>query len=55
MTNLIPLGSRDILGKTATAFGTAENPLFNAKHFFGIFPTTHLTVVIICRKIQLAA
>ena len=32
MTNaLIKLGSRDILGKTVTAFGTVENPLFLAK------------------------
>jgi hypothetical protein len=29
MTNLIPLGSREILGKTVTAFGTVENPLFD--------------------------
>jgi len=30
MTNaLIKLGSRDILGKTVTAFGTVENPLFD--------------------------
>jgi anti-repressor protein len=31
MTNLQTLGSRDILGKTVTAFGTVENPLFLAK------------------------
>jgi prophage antirepressor-like protein len=30
-TELIKLGSRDILGKTVTAFGTVENPLFLAK------------------------
>ena len=29
MTNLITLGSRDILGKTVTAYGTVENPLFD--------------------------
>ena len=31
MNELITLGSRDILGKTVTAFGTVENPLFLAK------------------------
>jgi len=30
-TELMKLGSRDILGKTVTAFGTVENPLFLAK------------------------
>ena len=30
MNKLITLGSRDILGKTVTAFGTVENPIFSA-------------------------
>jgi len=29
MTNLIPIGSRVILGKTVAAYGTVENPLFD--------------------------
>ena len=30
MTNLITLGSREILGKTVAAYGTVENPIFLA-------------------------
>jgi hypothetical protein len=30
MTNLVPLGSRDILGKTVAIYGPVENPLFLA-------------------------
>jgi len=47
MTNtLIKLGSQEILGKTVTAFGTVENPLFLAKEVAGWLEHSQTDVMI---------
>jgi len=45
-TELTRLGSRDILGKTVTAFGTVENPLFLAKDVAEWIEHSNVTVMV---------
>ena len=46
MTELTTIGSRDILGKTVTAFGTVENPLFLAKDVAEWIEHSNVTVMV---------